>query len=126
MPNNTIDSIQIEISASAEKANKAIDILQKQLDKICGAMENVTKGAGYSNLNKLTQSLNALSSVNIPNELSNNLTNVAKAISKFGNAGVSNAMLNLPNITKSLANMSKDLSGNVLVQPLSTDISIFN
>ena len=38
MPNNTIDSLQIEISASAEKANKAIDILQKQLDKICGAI----------------------------------------------------------------------------------------
>ena len=83
MPNNTIDSLQIEISASAEKANKAIDILQKQLDKICGAMENVTKGAGYSNLNKLTQSLNALSSVNIPNELSNNLTNVAKATGNY-------------------------------------------
>lgn len=126
MPNTTIDSIGIEISASAESANAAIDKLQKQLDKISAAMENITNGAGYSNLNKLTQSLNALSSVKIPNELSDNLTNVAKAVSKFGNSSVSNAMLNLPNITKSLADMSRYLSGNPLNFDAKPYASLFN
>lgn len=120
----TIDSLQIEIDASAKNAVSAIDKLQAQLDKVAGAMENITQGAGYQNLNNLTSSLRGLSSVTISQELPNSITNTAHAVAKFGNASVEKALTNMPKVVSGLKGMTASMKGTTFDVDLSSYDSV--
>ena len=108
----TIDSLQIEISASSQKANQEIDKLAKNIDKLSTALGMVdTKGLQKfaSGMQMLSKGMQGLSNVKLPD-----YTRIAKGINKLSEidgsklANVSNALTPLSNSIKVLSNSKFD------------------
>lgn len=106
-----IDKIQIQIDAEAKNATTAIDKLQLQLSKLAKSMETISASTGFSNLEKITSNLRSLSSVNISQDQIKNVSNLAHAVSKFGNKGVSSAIANMPLLSNGLRDLSSTITG---------------
>lgn len=95
----SIDSLQIEISASSKSTSAQIDVLVKKMGELGGALKTIDTSAAVSNLNNLNNELKSLSSIKTSgigtlakqiNQLGKmdvgNIASMKNAISAFGNA----------------------------------------
>lgn len=89
-----IDSLEISIQASADKANKAIDTLIGKLDKLSGALDF---GKNIKGLEKIGQSLNL-------SEVSNGVKNIQKQLEGLEKSAKSSAK----RISKDISEVMKD------------------
>lgn len=153
MSDTTIDSLQIEINAKAQKANDAIDVLVDKLDVLSNSLGKLdaSKISNFaSGINQLSSSVKNIASIDgrTFTALANNLTKIANinssgiggsanaissvasafkqlqsvnqasqymatlvsSISKLGNKGVTNAIVNIPQLANSMNQLMVTLS----------------
>ena len=98
MADNTIDRLSLEVSSDASKAATG-------LDKLAKALNNVSSSIGGIDTNVFYNLSNALRDFN-----AQGLINVADAISKFGRKTATQATQNIPEITKTLSNLVREMN----------------
>lgn len=81
----SIDSLQIEISASSKSASAQIDALVKKMGELGGALKTIDTSAAVTNLNNLNNELKSLSSIK-----TSGLGTLAKQINQLGKMNIGN------------------------------------
>lgn len=120
----TIDSLNIPISANANKANTAIDKLVDKLDKLSGALSRIN-GSGLIGLSNGVQRLsNAMLSMN--NVKTTDFTRLAKNIEKLGAINVANlnsAASSMSHLTRAFNNLGTVSANAQQVGELANNLS---
>lgn len=89
-----IDRLEVQVEASATKANNALDNLTKKLEALSGSLSRIN-GSGLTGLANGVQRLGtAMQSMN--NVRTADFSRLARNIEKMGNKGVQNAVTNIP------------------------------
>ena len=124
MAADTIDSLQIELSAHATRANKAIEGLVGRLDRLSTSLNKIdgSKLTGLANgVQRLGNSMQAMSAIK-----TSDFTRLARNLEKIGNVNVSSlnsATSAMSHLTRTLGNLGTTMQSAQTVGDMAKNIA---
>ena len=124
MAADTIDSLQIELSAHATRANKAIESLVGRLDRLSTSLNKIdgSKLTGLANgVQRLGSSMQAMSAIK-----TSDFTRLARNLEKIGNVNVSSlnsAASSMSHLTRALGNLGTSTQSAQTVGDMAKNIA---